>query len=77
MKSTKHSDTISLPIHFSRKKRFIHKSVAQGGIDGCGVVLRNLGWENIRPLQACVDASIRQRFRTVHATGYRSSQEGA
>ena len=35
----------------------------------------NLGWKNIRLLQACVYASIRQRFRTVHLTGYRSFQE--
>ena len=30
-----------------------------------------------RPLRGCVSASIRQRFRTVHATGYRSAQERA
>ena len=42
-----------------------------------GWIFGNPGWQNTRPLRACVYASIRQRFRTVQATGYRSAQEEA
>ena len=40
-----------------------------------GWIFGNLSWENTRPHRACVYTSIRQRFRTVHAKGYRSAQE--
>ena len=42
-----------------------------------GWIFGNLGLENTRPLRPCVYASIRQRFRTVQVTGYRSAQERA
>ena len=41
-------------------------SRGQEGIDG-----------SCQALRACVYASIRLRFRTVHTTGYRSAQERA
>ena len=39
-----------------------------------GVDFRNPGLESTRPLRACVYVSIRQKFRNVHATGYRSGK---
>ena len=63
-----HNDIVTV-ITFSFSK--------QGELMARGMDFGNLSWENTRPLRACVYASIRQRFRTVHATGYRSAQEKA
>ena len=42
-----------------------------------GFIFGNLGWKNTRPLRACDYASTRQRFRTVHTTGYKPVQDRA
>ncbi len=36
-----------------------------------------LGWDNTRPLPACVYGDIRQRYATGQRTGYRETEERA